>query len=202
MPDVCLLEKHPQEDLILQLYDLGCIMFGEFVQASGAIFPYYIDLRNVISNPQLFHQMLSAYADILENLEFERIAGIPYGSLPTATGLSLRLNHPMIYPRKEVKAHGTRRVVEGHFEPGETIVVVDDILITGKSVMAGAEKLKSVGLQVNDIVVFIDHEQGVKNRLIEKSYRAYSVLTISEITKTLYQAGRINDEQFQALSCH
>ncbi|MCP2727009.1 bifunctional orotidine-5'-phosphate decarboxylase/orotate phosphoribosyltransferase [Limnofasciculus baicalensis] len=202
MPDVCLLSKHPQEDLILQLYDLGSIMFGEFVQASGAIFPYYIDLRNVISNPQLFHQMLSAYADILENLKFERIAGIPYGSLPTATGLSLRLNHPMIYPRKEVKAHGTRRVVEGNFETGETVVVVDDILITGKSVMAGAEKLKSVGLQVNDIVVFIDHEQGVKDRLIEKSYRAHAVLTISEITNTLYQAGRINEEQFQSLSCH
>ncbi|HBK65085.1 MAG TPA: bifunctional orotidine-5'-phosphate decarboxylase/orotate phosphoribosyltransferase, partial [Cyanobacteria bacterium UBA11166] len=65
MPDVCLLSKHRYEDLILQLYDIGCIMFGEFVQASGAIFPYYIDLRNVISNPQLFHQMLSAYADIL-----------------------------------------------------------------------------------------------------------------------------------------
>ncbi|HBE17566.1 MAG TPA: bifunctional orotidine-5'-phosphate decarboxylase/orotate phosphoribosyltransferase [Cyanobacteria bacterium UBA11149] len=202
MPDVCLLSKHRYEDLILQLYDIGCIMFGEFVQASGAIFPYYIDLRNVISNPQLFHQMLSAYADILESLEFDRIAGIPYGSLPTATGLSLRLHHPMIYPRKEVKAHGTRRVVEGNFHPGETVVVVDDILISGKSVMEGAEKLKSVGLQVHDIVVFIDHEQGVKDRLRENGYRAYSVLTISEITQTLYQAGRINQEQFQALTCH
>ena len=202
MPDVCLLEKHPQEDLILQLYDIGSIMFGEFIQASGAIFPYYIDLRNVISNPQLFHQILSAYADILANLEFDRIAGIPYGSLPTATGLSLRLNHPMIYPRKEVKAHGTRRVVEGNFEAGETVVVVDDILISGKSVMEGAEKIKSVGLQVNDIVVFIDHEEGVKDRLRGNGYRAYSVLTISEITKTLYQAGRINDGQFQAFSCH
>ncbi|HBK65086.1 MAG TPA: bifunctional orotidine-5'-phosphate decarboxylase/orotate phosphoribosyltransferase, partial [Cyanobacteria bacterium UBA11166] len=135
-------------------------------------------------------------------LEFDRIAGIPYGSLPTATGLSLRLHHPMIYPRKEVKAHGTRRVVEGNFHPGETVVVVDDILISGKSVMEGAEKLKSVGLQVHDIVVFIDHEQGVKDRLRENGYRAYSVLTISEITQTLYQAGRINQEQFQALTCH
>lgn len=44
MPDVCLLNQHPQQDLILQLYDLGCILFGSFVQASGATFPYYIDL--------------------------------------------------------------------------------------------------------------------------------------------------------------
>jgi uridine monophosphate synthetase len=200
MPDVCLLNQHPQQDLILQLYDIGCILFGNFVQASGATFPYYIDLRKIISNPQIFHQILSAYADILKDLTFDRIAGIPYGSLPTATGLALRLNYPMIFPRKEVKAHGTRRVIEGNFHPGETVVVVDDILISGKSAMEGAQKIKSVGLKVDDIVVFMDHEQGVKDRLRANGYRAHSVLTISEITQTLYQAGRINEEQFQALA--
>ena len=199
-PDVCLLNQHPQLDLILQLYDIGCIMFGNFVQASGATFPYYIDLRKIISNPQIFHQILNAYANILKDLNFDRIAGIPYGSLPTATGLSLRLNCPMIYPRKEVKAHGTRRLVEGSFYPGETVVVVDDILISGKSVMEGAQKLKSVGLNIHDIVVFMDHEQGVKDRLRENGYHAHAVLTISEITETLYQAGRINEEQFIALA--
>jgi uridine monophosphate synthetase len=200
LPDVCFLDQHPQQDLILQLYDIGCIMFGNYVQASGETFPYYIDLRKIISNPQIFNQVLTAYEEILKNLDFDRLAGIPYGSLPTATGLSLRLHCPMIYPRKEVKAHGTRRVIEGDFHPGETVVVVDDILISGKSVMEGAEKLKSAGLNVNDIVVFIDHEKGVKDRLHQNGYWGHSVLTISEIVTTLYQAGRINDEQFSALT--
>lgn len=200
LPDVCLLNQHPYMDLILQLYDIECITFGNFVQASGAIFPYYIDLRKIISNPQVFEQILSAYAKILQDLNFDRIAGIPYGSLPTATGLALRLNYPMIYPRKEVKAHGSRRLIEGNFSAGETVVVVDDILISGKSAMEGAEKLKSAGLNVDDIVVFIDHEQGVKDRLKANGYRAHSVLTISEITETLYEAGRINQKQYQALA--
>lgn len=200
LPDVCLLNQHPYLDLILQLYDLGCIMFGEFVQASGATFPYYVDLRKIISNPQVFSTILTAYADILKTLQFDRIAGIPYGSLPTATGLALRLNYPMIFPRKEVKAHGTRRVIEGNFEPGETVVVVDDILISGKSAIEGAEKIESVGLNVRDIVVFMDHEQGVKDRLKAKGYRAHAVLTISEITETLYAAGRIDEEQFRAFA--
>ncbi len=199
LPNICLLNQHPQQDLILQLYDIGCVMFGNYVQASGAVFPYYIDLRKIISNPQLFNQVLKAYEDILRTLKFDRVAGIPYGSLPTATGLALRLHCPMIFPRKEVKAHGTRRVIEGEFYPGETIVVVDDILISGKSVMEGAEKLKSAGLNVEDIVVFINHEQGVMNRLQENGYRGYAVLTISEITETLYTAGRIEREQFLAL---
>ncbi len=200
LPDVCLLHQHPHMELILQLYDIDCIMFGNFVQASGATFPYYVDLRKIISNPQLFEQILSAYADVLKDLSFDRIAGIPYGSLPTATGLALRLNCPMIYPRKEVKAHGTRRLIEGNFHPGETVVVVDDILISGKSAMEGAEKLKSAQLNVQDIVVFIDHGQGVKDRLKANGYCAHAVLTISEITETLYEAGRIDEKQFKALA--
>lgn len=198
-PDLCFLEPHPHQELILELFDLGCLLFGEYVQASGATFNYYIDLRRIISNPQLFHNVLRAYGDILETLEFDRIAGIPYGSLPTATGLSLLLHKPMIYPRKEVKAHGTRRLIEGHYEPREKVVVVDDILISGKSALEGAAKLESAGLRVRDIVVLIDHGGGVKDRLQERGYTARAVLEIGEITQTLYGAGRLTDDQYAAL---
>ena len=200
LPDVCFLQPEPNRDLILQLYDIGCVVFGDHVQASGAIFPYYIDLRKIISIPQIFHQIVSAYADILKDLKFDRIAGIPYGSLPTATGLALRMERPMIFPRKEVKTYGAGKLIEGHFQAGETIVVVDDILISGKSVMEGAGKLQSVGLKVEDIVVLIDHEQGVKDKLQANGYRAHSVLALSEIAQILYQANRINTEEFQLLT--
>ena len=201
-PDVCLLTSHPYQSLILELFDIGCLLFGEYVQASGATFSYYIDLRKIISNPHIFNQVLDAYGDIVQQLEFDRIAGIPYGALPTATGLALNLQRPMIFPRKEVKAHGTRRLIEGNFEPGEKVVVIDDILISGKSVMEGADKLKSAGLEIDDIVVFIDHEGGVKQRLADNGYNAYSVLSISEITNTLYEAGRINQEQYDSFKQH
>ena len=197
-PDVCLLTQHPYQDLILELFDIGCLLFGEYVQASGATFSYYIDLRKIISNPHVFNRVLAAYGDIVKTLEFDRIAGIPYGALPTATGLALNLQRPMIFPRKEVKAHGTRRLIEGNFNPGEKVVVIDDILISGKSVTEGADKLKSAGLKIDDIVVFIDHEGGVKDRLADNGYNAYSVLNISEITETLYESGRINQEQYKS----
>ncbi len=200
LPDVCFLQPEPHRDLILQLYDIGCVVFGDHVQASGAVFPYYIDLRKIISIPQIFHQIVSAYADILKDLKFDRIAGIPYGSLPTATGLALRMERPMIFPRKEVKTYGAGKLIEGHFQAGETIVVVDDILISGKSVMEGAGKLKSAGLNVEDIVVLIDHEQGVKDKLQAHGYRAHSVLALSEIAQILYQANRSDSEQFNMLT--
>lgn len=190
----------PHQELIVQLYDIGCLMFGSYVQASGAIFPYYIDLRRIISKPQLFHQVLEAYARLTRSLTFDRIAGIPYGSLPTATGLALKLNHPMIYPRKEVKAHGTRRLVEGQYEPGETALVIDDVLITGKSVLEGIQKLESSGLRVTDIVVLIDHEGGVRDKMRAHGYRAHAVFTLSDISKTLYETQRITEVQYGAIT--
>ena len=200
MPNVCTLKPHPHTDLILQLYDVGCIAFGEYVQASGQVFPYYIDLRRIISNPQTFGAIVEAYGQVLKQLDFDRIAGIPYGALPTAAGLALKLDRPLIFPRKEVKAYGARRLVEGNYEPGETAVVVEDILITGKSAMEGARKLQSCGLRVRDIVVFIDHGGGVRERLAQEGYNARAVLTIDEINQTLYAAGRITEEQLQILS--
>jgi uridine monophosphate synthetase len=202
IPNVCLIDQkgHPHANLILQLFDIGCITFEETVQASGQVFPYYIDLRRIISDPQVFDAVIGTYAEILQNLTFDRIAGIPYGSLPTASGLALRLNFPLIFPRKEVKAYGARRLIEGNYEVGETIVVVDDILISGKSAIEGAQKIESCGLKVRDIVVFIDHESGVCDRIQKSGYSPHAVLKISEINETLYQSGRINEKQFLALS--
>ncbi len=189
----------PNQELIVRLYDLGCLLFGSYVQASGAVFPYYIDLRRIISDPQLFHQVLTAYAIEIQPLKFDRIAGIPYGSLPTATGLSLKLNRPMIYPRKEVKAHGTRRLVEGYFVAGETALVIDDVLITGKSVLEGIHKLESSGLRVTDLVVLIDHEGGVRAKMQAHGYQTHAVFTLSEISHTLYRTKRITETQYDTI---
>ena len=209
-PDTCALwlpEKQPSADplesLIVDLFDIGCLLFGDYVQASGAVFNYYVDLRQIISDPNLFHRVLHAYAGKLQGLEFDRIAGIPYGSLPTATGLSLQLHKPLIYPRKEVKAHGARRLIEGDFEEGDRVVVVDDILITGGSVLEGIGKLESSGLKVQDVVVFIDHggdhDRRARERLAAAGYNCHSVLDIAQITAVLQRAGRLSDAQAASL---
>jgi len=143
------IESTPQLDLILQLYDIGCIMFGNFVQASGQ---HFTDLRKIISNPKSSIKFSTPMQMFSKILAFDRIAGIPYGSLPTATGLALSQSPDDLSAKKS--AHGTRRLIEGNFHPGETVVVVDDILISGA--MEGAQKLESAGLNVHDIVVIMD----------------------------------------------
>ena len=87
---------------------------------------------------------------------FDQIAGIPYGSQPTDTELALPLHKPLIYPRKNVKAPGTRRMIEGEFSTGDRIAAVDEILISGASVLEGVSKLNASELEVKDVVVFLD----------------------------------------------
>jgi len=188
------------EALILALFDQGCLLFGDYVQASGEVFPYYLDLRTVISNPGLFQRLLHAYAQAMAGLPFDRLAGIPYGSLPTATGLSLQLHRPLIYPRKETKAHGTRRLIEGDYNPGDRVLVVDDVLISGGSMLDGVDKLRRSELVVNDVVVLVDHGSGGRDRLEAEGLRCHAVLTFAGIREVLQAAGRLSGEQLQRLS--
>ncbi len=80
-----------------------------------------------------------------------------------------------------MKAHGARRLIEGDFEEGDRVVVVDDILITGGSVLEGTPSWRARGLQVQDVVVFIDHggdhDRQARERLAAAGYRCHAVST-------------------------
>jgi len=100
----------------------------------------------------------------------DRIAGIPYAGLPLAVAASLAGGFPLIYPRREEKAYGTRRRIEGTFHPGERVVVIDDIVTDGASKLEAIAPLEAAGLVIEDLIVLIDREQGARERLAQKGY--------------------------------
>nr|WP_321508864.1 orotate phosphoribosyltransferase [uncultured Hyphomonas sp.] len=144
------------EPLVEGLLSMGCVRFGEFTLKSGIISPIYIDLRRLVSYPGWMTQVAAAYIRQLKELEFDRIAGLPYAALPISTAVSLQGNWPMIYPRKSAKAYGTAAEIEGLYHAGETVAIIDDLATTGGSKFEAIEKLTSVGLKVKDVVVLID----------------------------------------------
>lgn len=185
--------------LILALYEAGCVQFGKFRLKSGLLSPIYIDLRLLVSRPSLLGQVARAMAGLVRERElaFDRLAAIPYAALPIGVALSLELNRPLIYPRKEAKDYGTGRAIEGVFQPGETALLVDDVITKGHAKMEALAPLLEAGLVVRDILVVIDREQGGAEELAAQGYRLHSVLRLSALLDTLASAGRLPLAQAQ-----
>jgi uridine monophosphate synthetase len=182
------------------LLEAGCIKFGEFTLKSGLKSPIYIDLRQIITYPKLLADIAQAYLPLLSNLQFSRIAGLPYAAIPIATAISLAGGCPMIYPRKEAKAYGTRAEIEGEFHAGETVVIIDDLATTGGSKFEAIEKLTGVGLIVKDVVVLVDRQSGAKESLEQAGYSLHAVLTISDMLAYWESTGKVDKKEIAATS--
>lgn len=178
----------------------GCVKFGAFKLKSGEVSPIYIDLRRLIAFPALLTDVARAFRDILTNLEFRHLGALPYAALPIATAVSLQGGWSMIYPRKEVKAYGTRVPVEGVFQKDDQVVVIDDLISTGGSKFESIQKLEAVDLVVRDVVVLIDRQKLGENIFHETPYRLHSVFTIAELLTYWRKTGRITDEQARKLA--
>jgi uridine monophosphate synthetase len=186
-----------QKSLADELLSAGCIKFGEFTLKSGLKSPIYIDLRRIITYPKLLEQIAQAYLPLLSSLQFSRIAGLPYAAIPIATAISLAGNYPMIYPRKEVKSYGTKAEIEGDYNAGETVVVIDDLATTGGSKFEAIEKLRGAGLVVKDVVVLVDRQSGAKESLAQAGYSMHAVLTIGQLLEYWEGNGKVEEDKIE-----
>lgn len=191
------IEKYSQ--LAEDLMEYGCIKFGEFTLKSGISSPIYIDLRRLAGLPQLLNSVAKEFLPILNNLEFDQIAPLPYAALPIGTAISLQSGWPMVYPRKEKKNYGTKAVVEGVYKQGEIAVVIDDLTTTGESKIEGIDKLVEAGLIVNDIVVLIDRQSGAVESLDKAGYKTHALFTLTEMAKILKEREKIDSTQYESV---
>lgn len=185
--------------IIDALINISAVKFGEFTLKSGIKSPIYIDLRIIISYPELLKDIASVLVEISKELEYTKVAGIPYTALPIATAFSIATDTPMIYSRKEKKEYGTSKQIEGVWQEGETVLLVDDLITNGESKLETFEVFEQAGLTIKDVVVLIDREQGGRELLEKGGYKLHSLISIFEILERMKELNKLDDEQYDRI---
>lgn len=180
------------DDLAVQLYEVQAVKFGSYLLKSGITSPVYFDLRVIISHPVLLTQVanLVFQTAVQAGVDYSSICGVPYTALPIASVICCNNLIPMLIRRKEAKDYGTKRLVEGSFNPGESCLIIEDVITSGSSILETAAVLQKEGLKVTDAIVLLDREQGGAANLKKEGIRLHSVCTLSSILEILYQRGK------------
>ena len=145
-----------------------------------------------------FHEEITALQSMrhAQMERFDLVAGVPLGGLHIATSFSLTAKVPMIYLHPLPSGKETQ--LEGVFEPGQTAIIMDDLVTGGGSIADTAERLRDAGLVVKDAFVLVDRQQGARDRLRrELGINLRSALTLEVILNYLMSSGFISEEDFR-----
>ena len=185
------------------LYKNDVIKFGNFTLASGKDSSYYIDLRLVPSFPHQFRKMVKNLQNlIIEKIgldDFDSLASVPTGGLVVTSALAIETIKPLIYVRNKPKEHGTTKSIEGKTSAGMKVVMVDDVMTTGTSVLNGIKQLKEAGLSISDVFVIINRLEGADKAFSDMGVQIHQLTDILEITNILFQEKLISKEIFEKI---
>jgi uridine monophosphate synthetase len=188
-----------KKELALALHEIGALKFGEFTFKSGIVSPMYLDLRLFISYPKVMKLVAGLYAEQLRDLKYDRLAGVAYAALPIAGAVSLELEQPWIFMRKEglAKDYGLQKSLEGEFKDGETVVMIEDLCTRATSLMEAIAAIERHKLVVKDAVVLLDYEKGGGALLKEKGYNLHAFMTVREVVDIMHAEGKIDDTKYE-----
>ncbi len=184
-----------KEEVLLNLERIDGLKFGDFTLKSGIQSPFYIDLRVLVSSPVLLNWVSKLISEKVRNVDYDLVCGVPYTALPMATAISIRDNVPMVMMRKEKKEYGTHKSLEGRWNRGDSCLVIEDIVTSGKSCITVANQIKEENLDVKDIVVFIDRMQGGRENVEKSGFNLHSVFTIEEVVTILNAHNAISEKK-------
>lgn len=164
----------------------AALLEGDFVLRSGARSNYYLDKYRFSTRPDLLATLGEAIAAAVAEHEPEavRLAAPELGAVPLAAAASLESGLPFVIVRNAAKAYGTGNRIEGVFEPGERVCLVEDVVTAGGAALEAIEALRDAGMVVSTVVCVVDREEGGADALARAAVRLRPLLLASEIRGT------------------
>jgi orotate phosphoribosyltransferase len=174
-------DRQSLQELIRQ----EALQFGDFTLASGKQASFYLDCRKVTLEARGAQLIAEGMLDLLGDNLPPLVGGMAIGADPI-TGAILALAGFQeralrgIIVRKEAKAHGTGKFVEGPFQAGEEVVIVEDVVTTGGSSLLAIERCESVGLKVTRVLAIIDRLEGGREAFADRGYELSTLFTVRD----------------------
>lgn len=186
-------ELAPQHEALVQgMLKNDIVKFGgPYTLKDGRSSLAYVNLRDMISFPPLFTAARDAYIDTLRSNKLlhkpdgqpRYLAGIPEAALYYAGAVAAEAQAPLIQHRVKPKHHGQPRAIEGRYQTGDEVVLLDDVITSAGSKTSEIIDLGTFGLRVTGIAVLVDREQGGRSELESQGIDFAAALSLSSIAR-------------------
>jgi len=190
-------------EVLLQINAIKLSPKDPFHWASGWKSPIYCDNRMVLSYPVMRNYIKNEMAKNLEQAfgKPDVIAGVATGAIGIGALVAEVLGLPFVYVRPEPKKHGRKNQIEGHLEKGQNVVVVEDLISTGKSSLAAVEALENADATVKGMVAIFSYGfQVSKDNFSEKGIRLFTLSNYESLLEQASDTGFINKKELEVLS--
>jgi len=189
-------------ELLLQINAIKLKPENPFTWASGWKSPIYCDNRILLSYPSIRNFVRDEMAKQVETLygKPDVIAGVVTGAIGIGALVADALGLPFIYVRPEPKSHGRKNQVEGHLKNNQTVVVIEDLISTGKSSLNAVDALRDEGAKVKGMLaIFTYGFETATNNFLEKDLKLNTLSSYEYLIEQASETGYIKDDQLKAL---
>ncbi len=178
-----------QKDIAIQFHKNKIVELKEIELSSGKKSPYYMDMRGLLAFPNLISDVVERLVTRINEsgVQFDKFASVPVGAVPFASMLAARMGKPSVLVRDQPKQHGTKKLIEGRLGIDDRVILIEDVITTGASVLKTIQKLKNRGAEVVAVWSLCNREEGgIENIAYEyKDIPVYSLFTTTDIFSPL-----------------
>lgn len=187
-------------EALLQIEAVTLSPENPYTWSSGMKSPIYCDNRLTLSYPDVRNLIIDALVEAIRPLDADVIAGTATAGIPHATLVADRLGLPLVYVRSSAKGHGKGNRIEGRFEPGVRVIVIEDLLSTGSSSIEVAKAIQEAGGEVIKIQAIFSYSLSqLAINLLDSGFTAHALITLLDVLDVAVKKRIISKEEATSL---